>query len=72
MKNIRAEFTKHLLEVQNAEFRVMHDVCYVSGSIGLMRGGPNDPRREAERIREFVVSKRFVKDMVFHCSWRTA
>lgn len=71
-KHIRSEFTKHMLEVQNAEFRVMHDVCYVTGSIGIQRGGPADPREHAEKIKELVIAKRYVKDMVFQCTWRTS
>lgn len=71
-RTIRAEFTKHMMDVSNAEFRVMHDICYVSGSIGIMRGGPPDPRKASEKLADTLVAKRLVKDVIFYNSWRTA
>jgi hypothetical protein len=71
-KEVRAQFSKHLLEIQNAEFRVMHDICYVSGSIGIAKGGPPDPQKAAVKIVEYLVSRRIVKDVVFYNSWRTS
>ena len=71
-KHIRGEFVKHMLECQNAEFRVMHDMCYVSGALGVMRGGPPDTKKAAEKVRDIVLARRYVKDVIFYCSWRSA
>ena len=70
-RKVRAEFTKHLLDCSNAEMRVMYDVCYISGSIGIIKGGPADPRRFAEKIADDIKSKRIVKEVIFYNSWRT-
>ena len=71
-KHIRGEFVKHLVECQNAEFRVMHGICYVSGSLGVMRGGAPDSKAQAHLVRGLIIAKREVKDVIFYCSFRSA
>lgn len=67
----RQEFSKRNLDMTRADVRVTHGVCYIRGSIGVMRGGPQDVRSELELIAKVLRTRPGIKDVVVDCTMRS-
>ena len=70
-KAVRQEFSKRGLDTTRADLRVTHGVAYIRGSIGVIKGGPQDARAEIELIAKVLRTKSMIKDVVVDCTMRS-
>lgn len=69
-KLLRQEFSKRGLDTTRADLRVTHGVAYIRGSIGTIKGGPQDVRAEIELITKVLRTRPQIKDVVVDCTMR--
>ncbi len=70
-KMARQEFSKRGLDMTRADVRVTHGVCYIRGSVGVIRGGPQDVRSELDLIAKVLRTRPGIKDVVIDCTMRS-
>lgn len=70
-KAVRQEFSKRGLDTTRADLRVTHGVCYIRGSVGTIKGGPQDVRAELEIIAKVLRTRPQIKDVVIDCTMRS-
>jgi len=70
-KAVRQEFSKRGLDTTRADLRVTHGICYIRGSIGTIKGGPQDVRAELETIAKVLRTRQNIKDVILDCTMRS-
>jgi hypothetical protein len=70
-KMVRQEFSKRNLDTTRADLRCTHGVVYIRGSVGFIKGGPTDVRKEIETIAKVLRTKAGIKDVVIDCTMRS-
>jgi hypothetical protein len=69
-KYIRSELGKKLIDVTQADVRVMHGVAYIRGVVKPVVGGPTDLKAAMQTAAQGLMAKRIVKDVVIDCAFR--
>lgn len=70
-KALRQELSKRGLDTTRADMRVTHGVAYIRGSVGTIKGGPQDVRAELEIIAKVLRTKPMIKDVIIDCTMRS-
>lgn len=70
-KAVRQEFSKRGLDTTRADLRVTHGIAYIRGSIGTIKGGPQDVRAELETIAKVLRTRQNIKDVIVDCTMRS-
>jgi hypothetical protein len=69
-KYLRSELGKKLIDVTQADVRVMHGVAYIRGVVKPVVGGPTDLKAALQLAARGLIQKRIVKDVVIDCAYR--
>lgn len=69
-KALRQELSKRGLDTTRADMRVTHGVAYIRGSVGTIKGGPQDVRAELEIIAKVLRTRPQIKDVIIDCTMR--
>jgi hypothetical protein len=71
-KAARAEIGRRGFDITHTDIRVMHGICYVRGTIKVLRGSNiPDGKTEMEKLAKILRSKPEIKDVVLDCIFRT-
>ncbi len=70
-KMVRRELNKRMIDVNMADIRVMHGVCYIRGVVRAIKGGPPDVRAEIELLGRVMMNARRIRDCVVDVVVRT-
>lgn len=70
-KMVRRELNKRMIDVNQADIRVMHNVAYIRGVVRAIKGGPTDVKAEMELIARVLITSRKIKDAVIDVIIRT-
>mgnify|MGYP000975445896 CR=1 FL=1 len=70
-KMVRRELNKRMIDVNLADIRVMHGVCYIRGVVRAIKGGPQDVRAEIELLGRVLMNARRIRDCVVDVVVRT-
>jgi len=70
-KAVRQEFSKRGLDTTRADMRVTHGICYIRGSVGVIKGGPQDVKSELEIIAKVLRTRPNIKDVIIDCTMRS-
>ncbi len=69
-KYLRSELGKKLIDVGQADVRVMHGVAYIRGVVKSIPGGPPDVKVAINQVAQNLRQKGIVKDIVIDCAYR--
>ncbi len=69
-KYLRSELGKKLIDVTQADVRVMHGVAYIRGVVKPIKGGPTDLKPALATAMNGLRQKGIIKDIVIDCSYR--
>jgi hypothetical protein len=69
-KYLRSMIGKGMIDVMQADIRVMHGVAYIRGVVKTMPGGPSDIKAALHTIAQGLRQKGVVKDVVIDCVYR--
>jgi hypothetical protein len=70
-KYLRSEFGKKLIDVTQADVRVLHGVAYIRGVVKPIVGGPSDLKSALNTACTGLRQKGTIKDYVLDCVYRT-
>ena len=65
-KEVRREFTRKMIDINQADIRVMHGVAYLTGVVRAYKDGSGDLKGDIQTISNSLISKRVIKDLVIH------
>jgi len=51
--------------------RVTHGICYIRGSVGVIKGGPQDVKSELEIIAKVLRTRPNINDVIIDCTMRS-
>lgn len=63
-KMMRRELGKRMIDVNQADIRVMHGVCYIRGVVRPIKGGPSNVKAEIELLGRAMMNSRRLRDCV--------
>jgi len=63
-KMMRRELGKRMIDVNQADIRVMHGVCYIRGVVRAIKGGPENIKAEIELLGRAMINTKRIKDCV--------
>jgi len=69
-KYLRSELGKKMIDVTQADVRVMHGVAYIRGVVKSVAGGPPDVRVALQNAANGLRQKGMIKDFVIDCAYR--
>ncbi|MGE0001320.1 MAG: hypothetical protein AB7F50_09605 [Fimbriimonadaceae bacterium] len=69
-KQLRSELGKKLIDVSQADVRVMHGVAYIRGVVRTMVDGPTDLKVALHQVANALRQKGIVKDVVIDAAYR--
>ncbi|MBS1722119.1 MAG: hypothetical protein JSS66_03820 [Armatimonadetes bacterium] len=69
-KQVRSEFGRKMIDVTQADVRVMHGVAYIRGVVKPIVGGPSDLKQAMHTVAHGLVQKRIIREMIIDCSYR--
>lgn len=69
-KYLRSELGKKMIDVTQADVRVMHGTAYIRGVVKGMKGGPTDLKAALNLAATGLRQKGIIKDIVVDCSYR--
>lgn len=70
VKFLRSELGKKMIDVTQADVRVMHGVAYVRGVVKPVKGGPEDLKKALDQALSNMRQKGMLKDYVIDCTYR--
>lgn len=69
-KQLRSELGRKLIDVTQADVRVMHGVAYIRGVVKGVVGGPTDVKLALQQVGNAMRQKGIVKDVVIDAVYR--
>lgn len=69
-KYLRSELGRKLIDVAQADLRVMHGVAYLRGVVRSIPGGPEDIKSALHTCFNGLRQKGMLKDYVIDCAYR--
>lgn len=63
-KMMRRELGKRMIDVNQADIRVMHGVCYIRGVVRPIKGGPANVKAEIELLGRAMMNSKRLRDCV--------
>jgi hypothetical protein len=70
-KSLRSELGKKLIDVTQADVRVMHGTAYIRGVVKPIVGGPTDTKAALNLACSGLRQKGVIKDFVIDCVYRS-
>lgn len=69
-KYLRSELGRKMIDVSQADVRVMHGVAYIRGVVKTIPGGPSELKSAIQTCCDGLRQKGIVKDVVIDCAFR--
>ncbi len=63
-KEVRRELSRKMMDINQADVRVMYGVAYLTGIVRAHKGGSGDLKSDLQQVANTLISKRIVKDFV--------
>jgi len=63
-KEVRRELSRKMMDINQADIRVMYGVAYLTGIVRAQKGGSSDLKAELQQVANHLISKRVIKDFV--------
>lgn len=70
-KMMRRELGKRMIDVNQADIRVMHGVCYIRGVVRSIKGGPENVKAEIELLGRAMMNAKRLRDCMVDVIVRT-
>lgn len=70
LKLVRTELARRLIDVGQADVRVMHGIVQIRGVVRSAKDGPADLKSELETIAKVLRGKQGIKDVVIDAALR--
>jgi len=69
-KYLRSELGRKMIDVTQADVRVMHGVAYIRGVVRTIPGGPTELKSAIQLACDGLRQKGMLKDVVIDCAYR--